>query len=568
MDSVAQRLSAVGTGAALELRGVTRLFGALAALTDVTLTVRPGERRAVLGSNGAGKTTLFNCITGDFPPTSGTIRFFGEDVTHFPPYERIRRGLRRTYQISALFPGLTVHDNVYLACCGVSRSRFSPIRPRINDALMQAADDLVQAVHLTAVKERRVAELAYGQQRQLEIALALAGAPRFILFDEPAAGLSPTERGELVEILTVAARPYRLHHHRARHGRRAARRRERDDDAQWPHLQGRAAAGNRVRSRGPGALSRRRRMADARRAAPILEVRGLDVYYGRSHALQGVDLTLDSGVLSVVGRNGMGKTTLCKTIMGLVRATGGSVRMGGEDLLSLQPAQIARLGVGYVPQGRRLWRSLTVDEHLRMTAGMRRGAWTVERIYDTFPRLAERKNNGGGQLSGGEQQMLAISRALVTNPRLLIMDEPTEGLAPVIVAQVEEMLVRLGEEGDISVLVIEQNIGVATAVSEQRRHHGQRPRQSPHRIPRAWPPTATCNSACSASDVMPKPRPRSMPEAKDDAAARPASPRADEPGAGPRLYFQSDAADPMVAAGADRAHRGRRADAFDRCAAA
>ena len=207
-------------------------------------------------------------------------------------------------------------------------------------------------------------------------------------------------------------------------------------------------------------------MADPRRTAPILEVRGLDVYYGRSHALQGVDLTLDSGVLAVVGRNGMGKTTLCKTIMGLVRATGGSVRMRGEELLSLQPAQVARLGLGYVPQGRRLWRSLTVDEHLRMTAGMRRGAWTVERIYDTFPRLAERKNNGGAQLSGGEQQMLAIARALVTNPRLLIMDEPTEGLAPVIVAQVEEMLVRLGEDGDMSVLVIEQNIGVATAISK------------------------------------------------------------------------------------------------------
>src|ERR1700675_2200454 len=207
-------------------------------------------------------------------------------------------------------------------------------------------------------------------------------------------------------------------------------------------------------------------MADPRRTAPILEVRGLDVYYGRSHALQGVDLTLDSGVLAVVGRNGMGKTTLCKTIMGLVRATGGSVLMRGEQLLSLQPAQVARLGVGYVPQGRRLWRSLTVDEHLRMTASLRRGAWTVERIYETFPRLAERKNNGGAQLSGGEQQMLAISRALVTNPRLLIMDEPTEGLAPVIVAQVEEMLVRLGGEGDIAGLVIEQNIGGATAVSK------------------------------------------------------------------------------------------------------
>jgi len=202
MDSVAQRLSAVGAGAALELRGVTRMFGALVALLDITLTVRPGERRAVLGSNGAGKTTLFNCITGDFPPTSGTIRFFGEDVTHFPPYERIRRGLRRTYQISALFPGLTVHDNVYLACRGVSRGRYSLIRPRANDALAAAADALVQAVHLSAIRDRKVAELAYGQQRQLEIALALAGAPRFILFDEPAAGLSPTERAELVEILT------------------------------------------------------------------------------------------------------------------------------------------------------------------------------------------------------------------------------------------------------------------------------------------------------------------------------------------------------------------------------
>jgi len=202
MDSVAQRLQAIGAGAALELRGVTRMFGALAALTDVTITVRPGERRAVLGSNGAGKTTLFNCVTGDFLPSSGTIRFFGEDITRFPPYERIRRGLRRTYQISALFPGLTVQDNVYLACRGVSRGRFSLLRPGANDALMHAAENLIQAVHLTAAKDRRVAELAHGQQRQLEIALALAGAPRFILFDEPAAGLSPTERRELIEILT------------------------------------------------------------------------------------------------------------------------------------------------------------------------------------------------------------------------------------------------------------------------------------------------------------------------------------------------------------------------------
>jgi branched-chain amino acid transport system ATP-binding protein len=198
----AQRLGSVSTANALELRGVTKMFGALAALTDVTLTVRPGERRAILGSNGAGKTTLFNCITGDFLPTSGTIRFFGEDLTRFPAHERIRRGLRRTYQISLLFSGLTVADNVYLACRGVSRGRFSLLRPRKNDVLVTRSEELIEAVHLTRARDRLVSEISYGQQRQLEIALALAGAPRFVLFDEPAAGLSPSERRELVEILT------------------------------------------------------------------------------------------------------------------------------------------------------------------------------------------------------------------------------------------------------------------------------------------------------------------------------------------------------------------------------
>ncbi|KUL96705.1 ABC transporter permease [Bosea sp. WAO] len=199
---------------------------------------------------------------------------------------------------------------------------------------------------------------------------------------------------------------------------------------------------------------------------PILQIAGLNVFYGRSHALQGVDLTLESGVLSVVGRNGMGKTTMCKAIMGLVPISSGSIRFFGEEISGRSPAEIARLGIGYVPQGRRLWRSLTVDEHLQLMQRGKRGAWTRERIYEAFPRLAERRNNGGAQLSGGEQQMLAIGRALMLNPRLLVMDEPTEGLAPVIVAHVEEMLVRLADQGDVAILVIEQNIGVATQMSD------------------------------------------------------------------------------------------------------
>ena len=198
-----------------------------------------------------------------------------------------------------------------------------------------------------------------------------------------------------------------------------------------------------------------------------LEIRGLNVYYGASHALQGVDLRLEHGVLSVVGRNGMGKTTLCNAIMGLVPVSSGSIRFFGEELTGREPAEIARQGIGYVPQGRRLWRSLTVDEHLRMVNAGHSGSWSLDRIYATFPRLAERRNNGGGQLSGGEQQMLAIARALLLNPRLLVMDEPTEGLAPVIVDQVEEILLHLSEESDMDVLVIEQNIGVATSVAEE-----------------------------------------------------------------------------------------------------
>ncbi|MGE5792885.1 MAG: ABC transporter permease [Bacteroidota bacterium] len=211
------------------------------------------------------------------------------------------------------------------------------------------------------------------------------------------------------------------------------------------------------------------RTRDRRGTGPILEIEKLDVYYGRAHALQEVSLALEHGVLAVVGRNGMGKTTLCNAVTGLLQGIGtvsGSVRLAGEDILGLPPNRITERGVGYVPQGRRVWPSLSVDEHLRLAARGHRGPWTVERVYQTFPRLAERKGNGGAELSGGEQQMLAIARALLFNPRLLVMDEPTEGLAPVIVRQVADMLKRLAADGEISVLLIEQNLGVAIEVAD------------------------------------------------------------------------------------------------------
>lgn len=210
-------------------------------------------------------------------------------------------------------------------------------------------------------------------------------------------------------------------------------------------------------------------MAKPGQATPraALAIDDLHVYYGEAHVVQGVSLTLDAGVMSVVGRNGMGKSTLCNAITGLKEARSGSIRLHGRELSRLEPHQIHKAGVAYVPQGRRVWPSLSVDEHLRLAAASGHdAAWTLDRVYQTFPRLYERRTNGGSQLSGGEQQMLAISRGLLANPRLLVMDEPTEGLAPVIVDQVAEMLLQLGREGDMAILVIEQNIGVATSVSD------------------------------------------------------------------------------------------------------
>ncbi len=186
-------------GDALRLESVTRVFGALTAIENISFSVAAGERRAVIGANGAGKTTLFNVVTGDFPATSGRVLFFGEDVTAMPPHERIRMGMRRTYQSSLLFRDLTVRDNLFLAVRGVSRHRFSFIRAPRNGP----TDELLERVRLTQIAGHPVASLSHGQQRQLEIGMALAGAPRLILFDEPAAGLSPGERRELVALLSA-----------------------------------------------------------------------------------------------------------------------------------------------------------------------------------------------------------------------------------------------------------------------------------------------------------------------------------------------------------------------------
>ena len=203
---------------------------------------------------------------------------------------------------------------------------------------------------------------------------------------------------------------------------------------------------------------------------PLLKVEGLSGYYGTAHVLQDVTFSMGAEPVALIGRNGMGKSTLCKAMTGLLGATGhsdGSVVLDGVELHGKPAYRIAKAGVGYVPQGRRLFESLTVDEHLEIVGAPSGAAWTPDRVYELFPRLAERKNVSGTSLSGGEQQMLAIGRALLTNPRLLIMDEPSEGLAPTIVEGLIQTIKDLAAAG-MGLLVVEQNLGVATSLADRQ----------------------------------------------------------------------------------------------------
>jgi branched-chain amino acid transport system ATP-binding protein len=200
---------------------------------------------------------------------------------------------------------------------------------------------------------------------------------------------------------------------------------------------------------------------------PLLAVEDLNGWYGSAHVLQGVSFNIGAEPVAVIGRNGMGKSTLCLAIVGLLETAAGSVRLDGRELLGKPAYKVAGAGIGYVPQGRRLFESLTVDEHLEIVGGRSKGEWTQERVYQLFPRLAERRHVSGTSLSGGEQQMLAIGRALVTNPRVLIMDEPSEGLAPTIVDDLIQTIKDLAAAG-MGLLVVEQNLGVATSLAERQ----------------------------------------------------------------------------------------------------
>lgn len=456
----------------LRVEGVEKAFGGFLALAGVHLEVAPGERRAIIGPNGAGKTTLFRIIAGELRPSRGRVLFRGREVTRLPQEGIARLGVARTFQRSSVFPELAVWENVSLA-----RIAAQGQGGWINGPLSRSpeVDGVLDRVGLLDRARDRAAVLSHGERRQLEIAMALVQRPTLLLLDEPLAGLSGAERariGRLVKDLDSSLAIILVEH-------------DLDYALDFAHRVTVLHYGQVVAEGSPEAIKEDPKVQEIYIGQPgswrapeggsvappdpeeVLSVRGLVAGYGPVQVLSGVDLVVRRGeVVAVLGRNGMGKTTLLSALMGWLPAVQGEIRLGSVSVASLPAHLRADLGMALVPQGRRMFEGLSVEEELALAALPRPGRWTVARIYEVFPRLYERRKNLSRSLSGGEQQMLAIARALLRNPRLTLMDEPSEGLAPLVVQQIAGLIRTLKEEGE-TVLLAEQNVQLALSVADR-----------------------------------------------------------------------------------------------------
>ena len=465
-------------GNVVAARQVSVRFEGLLALDQVSLTLQPTEILGLIGPNGAGKTTLVNVMTGFQAPNEGRVALNGQEINGWPAFRIGRRGLARTFQGVRLFRDLTVLENAELAAVGMGLGRA---------AARECAWETLDLLGLTGKALQRAADLPYGDERRVGIARALAARPKYLLLDEPAAGMSEEEAAQLAATVTEIRRKFGcgilvIEHNMAlimelcdriqvlEQGRSIAvgtpAEIARDPDVRRAYL----GAGHdltpapRVRSTG--------KQAEAAAAkAPILAVHELKVSYGAVAALRGVSLRVEEGELvSVVGPNGAGKSTLMHAIAGVVTPDAGDIAFAGHSIAALAPEQRVRQGIALVPEGRHVFATLTVGENLLIGGVTRRreprARAATERVLEYFPILRERYGQPAGRLSGGEQQQLAVARALLSRPRLLLLDEPSLGLAVRIIDEVYEILSRLNRDG-ISVLVVEQSIARALAAAER-----------------------------------------------------------------------------------------------------
>ena len=454
-----------GARGGLSAEGVRVAFGGVVAVAGVDMAAAPGRVTSVIGPNGAGKTTLLNLVSGFQRPDSGTVRVGKDDITGFAAHDVVHAGLARTFQTAQPFGSLSVLDNVRL---GLLRGAWHGQAPA------DLARALLALVGYSGPQERAAATLPHVDRRLVEIARALATSPAVLLLDEPAAGLSEADTvklGSLLQRLARAGLAIVLVEHDMSlvmsisdeivvldAGRRIAAGTPavvRNDPAVKAAYLGTTMSAGSAAARSAG--------------APLLEVKELSAGYGPLAVLDRVSLRIGRGeVIALFGPNGAGKSTLMKALSGLIRPVSGTIRLDGRDLAVLPAPQVARSGLILVPEGRQVFPQLTVAENLRLGA-TRRSDFSedeIEGMLVRFPRLRPRLHTAAGLLSGGEQQMLAVARGLLARPEVLLLDEPSLGLAPAVVTELFEQFARLRDEG-MTLLIVDQMADYALAIADR-----------------------------------------------------------------------------------------------------
>jgi len=482
----------------LEASGLVKRYGGLVAIDHVDLTLASGTITGVIGPNGAGKSTLIGLIGGALAASQGSIRLEGRDVSRLAASERARAGIGRTYQIPRPFLDMSVEENLEVAQYSIAPFQSAASARREREALLERTG-LADAAHLSAHA------LPLLRRKRLEVARALALKPKVVLLDEVGAGLVDSEITELIALIKsildsktaivivehvirvvreCCARSLVLNF-----GRMLVEGPTADilanDEVAAVYL-GTHGAREKTPSRIPVSeedlratsegTDAQRHLApliapqETRSPAPALECRGVEAGYGQARVLKGVDLVMKEGeAVAILGANGAGKTTFARVITGALVPTAGSVHIGGRDVAGLPAHRIAGLGVTHCMEGRRIIPTLSVEENLRVAARGVDGSTARERLdaaYALFPVLAERRNSPGTSMSGGQQQMLAIARALMARPRLVIFDEISLGLAPVVMDKLYETLALLRQAG-MTLVIIEQDVDRALALADQ-----------------------------------------------------------------------------------------------------
>ena len=462
----------------LEVAAIDKRFGGIHAVRGIDFQIADRSLHALIGPNGAGKTTAFNLISGLFAPDKGSVRLAGRDITGLSAHRITRAGIGRSFQITNLFPGLSVAENIRLATQARDPRRFDGFTPTARlERVNTQTQAIIDTMGLAGIEAAEAASLSYGGQRLLDMSIALATQPRLLLLDEPLAGLAAAERervGQLIKGISAQLPVLLVEHDIDRVFQLA--------DAVTVMNDGKvlvdgtvedARSSPEVQAVYIGAGSHALAAAVGESVATdevLLAVDGIDTFYGKSHILRKVSFEVHSNeIVALLGRNGAGKSTLLKSIVGIAPPANGEITLAGQPLARHASADITRKGVSYVPHGRALFAGMSVAQNMELGRLRRRNGagihWDEERIFEFFPRIRERWTSPADYLSGGEQQMVAVARALSGDTRVLLLDEPFEGLAPAVVEELFAAFDKLRHE--VSILIVDHHLDLALALSDR-----------------------------------------------------------------------------------------------------